>query len=465
MNRRPFPRLALLARLGLLAMLALPVQALAQPPQPPPPPAPPPQPDVQQTHLPGDSVQAASPVAGVPTRISFDEAVKRAVAQNPSVLVAAANILSAQGLLRQARAAVLPNVAVTGTNVTLDDSRGLGDQVFTPQNTFSAGIGVAMPLFAPAQWAERVQALDAQHVAEASTEEVKRQIAVATAQAYLSVIAARRVVESQVRARDTAYAFYEYADNRLKAGAGSKLTALQAQLTVSADEALVEIARLALYRSQEALGVLVTEDVPVDAQDEPVFEIPEETATLSTVDQTVQLRTDIKLANLQVFAAQRIVSDSWKDWLPSVTGLFQPLFQDPSTVVSPRTSWRAVLSFGVPVFDAGSRRGAKEVRQASLQQSQAVLSGQVREARSEVRRAYESVRRSERVLLNSRAASQEASQVLDITTFSFRAGAATNLDVIDAQRRSRDADTAVAVAEDAVRQSRLDLLTALGRFP
>ena len=329
MNKRLLARLALPARLGLLALLGLPVQALAQPPQPPPPP----QPDVQQTHLPGDSVQAASPVAGVPTRISFDEAVKRAVAQNPSVLVAAANILSAQGLLRQARAAVLPNVAVTGTNVTLDDSRGVGDQVFTPQNTFSAGIGVAMPLFAPAQWAERVQALDAQHVAEAGTDEVKRQIAVATAQAYLSVIAARRVVESQVRARDTAYAFYEYADNRLKAGAGSKLTALQAQLTVSADEALVEIARLALYRSQEALGVLVTEDVPVDAQDEPVFEIPEETATLSTVDQTVQQRTDIKLANLQVFAAQRIVSDSWKDWLPSVTGLFQPLFQDPGSDV------------------------------------------------------------------------------------------------------------------------------------
>ena len=110
----------------------------------------------------------------------------------------------------------------------------------------------------------------------------------------------------------------------------------------------------------------------MDAQDEPVFEIPDETATLSTVDQTVQQRTDIKLANLQVFAAQRIVSDSWKDWLPSVTGLFQPLFQDPGSVVSPRTSWRAVLSFGVPVFDAGTRRGAKEIRQASLQQSQAV---------------------------------------------------------------------------------------------
>jgi outer membrane protein TolC len=419
-----------------------------------------------RAQTPADPSQAAaSPAAAVPLRVTFDEAIRRATTRNPSVLVAAADILRAQGLLRQARAVTLPNVDVSGTNVTLDNSRGIGDQIFTPQNTFSAALSVSMPLFAPALWAQRVQALDAQHVAEASADEVKRQIAVATAQAYLSVIGLHRVVESQVRARDTARAFYDYANNRLQAGAGSKLTALQAQLTLTADDALVETARLALYRSQEALGVLVTDDAPVDAQDEPVFEIPEESATVGTVDQSVQQRRDVKLANLQVFAARRIVSDSWKDWLPSVSGIFQPLFQHPGSLVAPQTGWRAVVSFDVPVFDAGSRRGAKEIREASLQQNQAVLTGQVREAKSEVRRAYEAVRRSERVLESTRAASAQASEVLDITTFSFRAGAATNLDVIDAQRRSRDADTAVAVAEDNVRQSRLDLLTSLGRFP
>ena len=48
---------------------------------------------------------------------------------------------------------------------------------------------------------------------------------------------------------------------------------------------------------------------------------------------------------------------------------------------------------------------------------------------------------------------------------SFRAGAATNIEVIDAERTARDTDTAVAVAEDLLRRSRLDLLTALGEFP
>ena len=45
------------------------------------------------------------------------------------------------------------------------------------------------------------------------------------------------------------------------------------------------------------------------------------------------------------------------------------------------------------------------------------------------------------------------------------AGATTNLEVIDAERSARDAESAATIAEDAVRRARLDLLVALGRFP
>ena len=43
--------------------------------------------------------------------------------------------------------------------------------------------------------------------------------------------------------------------------------------------------------------------------------------------------------------------------------------------------------------------------------------------------------------------------------------AAADIEVIDAEGRARDADTAVGVAEDTVRRARLELLIALGRFP
>ena len=47
----------------------------------------------------------------------------------------------------------------------------------------------------------------------------------------------------------------------------------------------------------------------------------------------------------------------------------------------------------------------------------------------------------------------------------YRAGATTNIEVIDAERQARDAESQVALAEDAARQARLDLLVATGAFP
>ena len=398
-------------------------------------------------------------------KVTFEEAIARATSANPSVAAAAAAILRADALLRQARAEALPAIQLQGTNTTLDSSRGFDDQQITPRNTFGASLPSSMPLYAPATWARRRQAEDNRQIAEASADEVRRQIAVATAQAYLAVIAAGRVVEAQQRAVDTARAFYEFAHQRYEAGASSRLNELRAQQTLSTDEALLEDALLALYRTQEALGVLIAADGPVDVAGEPSFEIPDEAQTMASVQDRIEQRTDIRLFSLEVDAARRVVEDSRTEWFPSLIGIFEPQYQKPGSVFTPEASWRGLIQFSVPLFDSGARKGRRLERQALLQLRQADLGAARREAASEVRAAYEALRRSERVLERTRAAAEQARQVLEITNISFRAGATTNIEVVDAQRRARDADTAVAVAEDGVRRARLDLLNALGRFP
>ena len=57
-------------------------------------------------------------------------------------------------------------------------------------------------------------------------------------------------------------------------GTGSRLNRLRAEQELSTDEGLIESARLALYRAQEVLGVLVVANGPVDAADEPTFDLP-----------------------------------------------------------------------------------------------------------------------------------------------------------------------------------------------
>ena len=79
--------------------------------------------------------------------------------------------------------------------------------------------------------------------------------------------------------------------------------------------------------------------------------------------------------------------------------------------------------------------------------------------------AREAVRLTERALERARLAATQSTEVVRITDVAFREGATTNIEVIDAQRRGRDAETTAAIAEDAVRRARLELLVAVGRVP
>ena len=115
-------------------------------------------------------------------------------------------------------------------------------------------------------------------------------------------------------------------------------------------------------------------------------------------------------------------------------------------------------------FDAGRRRGISRERRALVDTVRAERS-LIERARAEVRIAGEAIRSTERALAQARAAAEQANEVVRITDVAFRAGATTNIEVIDAQRRARDTETAAAVAEHELRRARLELLVAAGRFP
>ena len=164
-------------------------------------------------------------------------------------------------------------------------------------------------------------------------------------------------------------------------------------------------------------------------------------------------------------AAERVARDSWKDWVPVGTASFQPQFLTPAGIFQSSGTWSVVAQFAVPIFDGGVRQAAAKERNVLAETARLELTdGQLR-ARSEQRIAQAAVESSIRGLASARLAAQHADEALRITDIAFRAGATTNLEVIDAQRRARDTDTLAVIAEDRLRQARFDLLVALGRFP
>ena len=401
--------------------------------------------------------QTAAPIETV----TLDEAVERALKNNPTVAEAAQGILRAEGLLQQTRADAMPFMNLRVTGLMNSTERRFDDVVTSPrtQGTLSAQIGV--PVLAASRWAATGQARDEVEIQYLSSVDVRTDIAVSTAQAYLAIIALKREVEVTQRAHETSLAHLDYARRRLEAGAGTRVNELRAGQEVATNEARLETAQLGVHRAQEALGVLIAANGPVDAAADPAFEIP------TVIDEPgwMALRPDLRLFTAQERAAERVWRDSAKDWFPTAIASFDPQALVPASIFTSQRSWRFDLPFTQPLFDGGQRKGLRRMREADFAESQLELRGLQIQARSEVRVAQEAVRRNQRSLASLRSAANQASEVLKITTFAFEAGATTNLEVIDAQRQARDADTDAVVAEHALRRAQLDLLTALGRFP
>jgi HAE1 family hydrophobic/amphiphilic exporter-1 len=400
--------------------------------------------------------QSPTTAANAP-KVEFDEAITIATQKNPTVAQAATAIARAEGLLQASRAAIRPAASLGLSNTTLDSARGFDGDVTQPRNQTTISANVSVPILQGARWAAVDQSRDQIAIANASAADVRRQIAVAAGQAYLSVIAQKRQVEVAERALDTARSHLDYAQKRLQSGAGTRLNELRAAQEVTGGIARLEGARLALRRAQEALGVLLVADGPVDAGAEPAFDVPAST--------DISARTDVQLQMASLRAAERVRADSRRDIWPTGTLSFDPAYVTPAGIFQPSRTWRMTFSFNQPLYEGGLRRAALRVRDAAVQSTKLGLAAVENQARAEVRVAQISVDSYQRIAQSTRESVAQAAEVLRITTSAFELGATTNLEVIDAQRSARDADSAAVVADDAVRQAKLLLLVALGRFP
>jgi len=405
-------------------------------------------------------VAPAAPVLG--EKISLTEAVQRALARHPTALIAAQEIERAQALLAEARAGSLPALTANAAVLRLD-----ADRIFpgrpTPiaaKNQQSANLQLSVPLLAPQRWAQWSQAAANVETSRASGADVRRTLAIATARAYLAVISQKRQVDTLARAVAAARSHFDFTHTRFAGGVGNRVDEVRAAQQLAADQAQLSAGFTALERAREALGILLAEDRPVDTLDDVV--LPDATGK---PEDAAGRRPDVLAAKARAAAAEKVRKQSWTDFMPTVTGQFQPFYQHPSTLTQPETGWQAMLVLSFPLVEGGLRRGQMAERDALLAQARAHYDGLLRQTRADLRVAALAIRRADEALRSARAAAELAHQALDLANLAYQAGATTNIEVIDAERRARDADSAAVVAEDNVRQARLDLLVAAGQFP
>jgi cobalt-zinc-cadmium efflux system outer membrane protein len=393
-------------------------------------------------------------------RVTFEEAVQRATVSSPSVAEAAQAILRAEALLDRSRTVFWPLVyGNVGTSV-LDAARGFGDDIVTPRTQTALSGTVSYALLDAARWANKNAFADRVVVSQAAAQDTRLHVAVLAAQAYLAVVASERQREIAVRNRDTARALEEYARARLEAGQGSRLNHVRSVQQRASADGLLELAEFAVSRAQEALGVAMFVDGPVGAQGDVTLPV----APPPSNDAWLMQRPDVLLFSAELKAQERITSDAWKSWLPTATGSFSPRYVTPAGLFEPSKSWRAFFGLEIPIFD-GTLGAEKRLKIAERDSARIRLEGLQLQARSELRVAQEAVQRVDSFVAATHQAAENAIEALRITEIAYRAGATTNIEVVQAQQTARNAEIEAAVADDRLRQARLDLLVALGQFP
>lgn len=423
---------------------------------------------------------------GAAPQVTFAEAVQRALEHHPSMRISDSDTARAMAILEQQRSASLPSLYLNGTYTRLDADRTLAtaagslqtfdlngnpsghavtpssSRIIAGKDAIAANATLTLPL-TPRNWVQWYRSDYTADAAKATAYDVRRQVALNAGRAYLAALGAKRVVEASVHARDTGQAHLDYSSQRSQGGVGTRIDVARAEQELESSLAQLESALGALAKAQEDLGVATGTDGALEAVEEPSLGAPDELD--SALQDSEGKRTDVLAAKSRQKAAEVSDHGKWSDYTPLLSAVVQPFYQNPPTLTTPETGWQAQLVLTLPLYDGGLRYGQQKERAALAQSANAQLDALLQQAHDEVRAGFELVKHSDLALTASQKSAKAAHEALELATIAYKAGATTNLEVIDAERRARDADLATAQSEDAARRARLDLLSASGRFP
>jgi len=405
---------------------------------------------------------AGSDAAASAARVTLHDAVARALTRNPTYATALLEARRADAVVRETKAAWLPTVYSYGGVNHLDGNRIEGGNLVLAQNEVAANVTVTVPLVMTRQWLTTAESRMGADAVRATSADVRRLVAYSTGQAYLAVYAQKLVIEVDEIARDTARRHAAYAHQRYAGGVGNSIDEVRAVQQAATDDTLVQQAYALLVSDEEALGIVAGADGPLETAEEPILAEPpglQEALALAAG------RPDVHALDLRSQAARKTVDDDWSDYAPSLVGVAQPFYQSPATPTLPLGDYSLELLLTMPLYDGGLRYGQHRERAAVRDEASVAYDAGLRQARSEVRTASEALRRADDALRSSRDPAQLASRALDLANTAYRAGATTNIEVIDAERQARDAATQAEMAADSARQARLTMLVAADRFP
>jgi len=437
----------------------------------------------------GRSTQAQS-LSNEKKALTLEDSVDFALKNYPAVRAALERVKAAQGGVGLARTSYLPRADMVWQTNRATDNNITG--LLLPQSIIapisgpvpvatsmgSAWGSAAGLLFSwePVDFGYRGAKVDAARAgrdrATAEASLTRLDVAVATVNSYLTVVAAQRTVraaEVDVERRETFHkAVRVLVDNKLRAGAdGSRADAELARARVN----------LARAQQQEKISkaaladILGLPDVSVEVTEGPLLGAPpqESTQTPSVTNNPAPevQRARVKEAEAQVhvldrsyypkFYLQSSVYGRGSGWDPAGK------FEGAASGLGPdRANWAVGLTVTFPAFDIFAIRSRKAIESANERAEAARYDQTVQDLTGQLRKAQASLEGARQVAENTPVELDAARTTETQQRSRYQAGLATLVDVADAQSLLVQAETDDALAWLAVWQNLASVAASQG---
>ncbi len=414
-----------------------------------------------------------TPGPHTPVKLTLQDAIQRALKQNPQVVIANLNIAESQQNANVARSAILPQAALEVSEAVrranIQAQIGLAFPGFPkhvgPFWVFQGGPSFSIPLLdltAYRRWRAAREDIAGSRAEEISAREQNVQLVVSQ---YLGTLRAAADVTAARSRMDVAKALLDLAADLQRNGAGTRIDTARADVQYQNERQNVLVAETQLKTSAYALARLLDIDprTPIELTDQKsFFETPAFEGNTS-VDAAFANRPELQAIESRLRSLQLQRRAAADQRLPrlTITGDWAEQGLSPGSAI-PTYNYQGNID--IPLFTGGRIRAQQAVADLEIRKAEQdridtrnLVAVQVQTAIAELESARNQVEVATHAL-------DLAREVLGQARDRFQAGVANNIEVIQAQDDVARANDNQIQALYRYNQARADLARATGQI-
>jgi len=432
-----------------------------------------------QPRAPAPVTTAAPPALAAVPPLSLDSAVALALATNPTVQGADAQVDRAAAAEMDARSAWLPSLSldagVTRYQLPMVISPLHGLDLRNPplfdHTLAQGGVSLGWTVFDAARGARNGRARALAGAAESSADAIRLQLISQVARAYLRVRTTREVLDAHERQVAALAGERARAAKVFDQGRAARVTVLRAQAALAQAQADRESAALdAVLAERDLARLLGVPAEQVAGATIPALRLraaadsaPALPARAQALDRALVSSPELAALRRQEQAARAGTAESRALWLPRLQ-LVGRLAQYGSGAYAPSHEWQGGLQLSYPLFTGGARLAAGERADADVRAARATLAQAGLQLESGVDQALAAVASAHARVAALRTAVAQSEEVARIEKLSLDTGSGVQTDYLTAEAQLLGVRASLTEAHAAEAAARIELARVTGEL-